>query len=114
MDTIQQPMLFDDDRPRVHKSDPVTSHMAADKSQKTVKSVRARVLDILNECGSLAAFEVCEVYARRAQVGGWPHVTHEAPRKRMSDLKKDGLLVETGQTRINREGSPEVVLAVKL
>lgn len=104
-------MLWDDS-PRVRESDPETSHMAADLSQQSVKSVRERVLDILTQCGPLAAFEVCAVYAKRAEFFGWRKVTHESPRKRLSDLKTDGLVFETGTTRTNGEGSPEVVVAV--
>ncbi|MFF1875904.1 hypothetical protein, partial [Kitasatospora herbaricolor] len=37
---------------------------------------------------------------------------HESPRKRMSDMKRDGILVDTNETRINPEGSPEVVVAL--
>ncbi|WP_434315880.1 hypothetical protein [Leifsonia sp. P73] len=113
-DTLQPeqlplPMFLDGDSPRVHRNDPVTSHLAADKSQRTVNSVRDRVLQLLAEQGPMAAFEVCDEYAERAD---WPHVHHETPRKRMSDMKRDGILVETGETRINGEGSPEAVVAI--
>jgi hypothetical protein len=102
-------MVLDGDSPRVHVNDPVTSHLAADKSQRTVHSVRDRVLQLISEQGPMAAFEVCNEYAERAD---WPKVHHESPRKRMSDMKREGLLVETGETRINGEGSPEVVVAI--
>lgn len=106
------PTLFDDDRPRVHAADPITSHLAADKSQATVHTVRDWVLQLLRDRGPLAAFEVCDLYAEQVRRAGWPKVHHESPRKRMSDMKRDGLLVETGETRVNREGSPEVVVAI--
>lgn len=100
------------DSPRVHRDDPDTSHMAADKSQATVVHVRDRVLQILADHGPLAAFEVCDEYAERVRRAGWARVHHESPRKRMSDMKRDGILVETGETRVNGEGSPEVVVAI--
>lgn len=118
LDTLQPgrhvaPLLLDGDTPRVHKNDPTTSHLAADKSQRTAPSVRDRVLQIIADYGPMAAFEVCDLYAARARRLGWPHVHHESPRKRMSELRKDGLLVDTGERRINRENSPEIVLALK-
>jgi hypothetical protein len=106
------PMIIDGDSPRVHRADPITSHLAADKSQRSAPSVRDRVLQLLADRGPMAAFEVCDAYAERVRRAGWPHVHHESPRKRMSDMKRDGLLVETGETRINAEGSPEVVVAL--
>lgn len=106
------PMLFGDDFPRVHETDPETSHLAADKSQRTVHTVRDRVLQLLADRGPMAAFEVCDEYAERVRRAGWARVHHESPRKRMSDMKRDGLLVETGETRVNGEGSPEVVVAI--
>lgn len=105
-------MLLDGDTPRVHRNDPLTSHLAADKSQRTVGTVREHVRDIIDAFGPLAAFEVCDLYPKIAAANGWPHVHHESPRKRMSDMKRDGLLVETGETRVNAEGSPEVVVAI--
>lgn len=106
------PMLFGDDFPRVHAADPETSHLAADKSQATVHSVRDRVLEILADLGPLAAFEVCDRYSEMVEAQGWPRVHHESPRKRISDMKRDGILVETGEHRVNGEGSPEVVVTI--
>ncbi|MFF1633941.1 hypothetical protein [Leifsonia sp. NPDC058248] len=111
-DTMTPPMILGGDSPRVHRNDPITSHLAADRSQSSVSPVRARVLGILDAHGPLAAFEVCDLYADIAETQGWPRVHHESPRKRMSDMKRDGLLVDTHETRINAEGSPEVVVAV--
>ena len=105
-------MLFDEDTLRVHRNDPVTSHAAADKSQRTVHTVRDRVLQLLAEQGPMAAFEVCDAYARMVKRAGWTRVHHESPRKRMSDMKREGLLVETGDTRVNADGSPEVVVTI--
>ncbi len=104
------PMVLTGDSPRTHRNDPVTSHAAADRSQASVPTVRDRVLQILTDFGPLTASEVCTAYAMRARRLGWAHVHHETPRKRMSDMKRDGLLVETGETRVNAEGSPEVVV----
>lgn len=106
------PMIIDGDSPRVHRDDPITSHLAADKSQATAPTVRDRVLQLIADRGPLAAFEVCDAYAERVRRAGWPHVHHESPRKRISDMKHEGLLVETGETRVNGEGSPEVVVAL--
>jgi hypothetical protein len=105
-------MILDGDSPRVRRDDPLTSHLAADKSQRYLATVRQRVLAIIAMMGPLAAFEVCDIYARDAEVLGWPRVHHESPRKRMSDMKRDGILVDTDKTRVNAEGSPETVVAV--
>ncbi|MFF9565774.1 hypothetical protein ACF1AJ_20665 [Leifsonia sp. NPDC014704] len=106
------PIFLDGDSARVHRDDPSTSHLAADKSQRTVHTVRERVLQLLADRGPMAAFEVCDAYAERVRRAGWERVHHESPRKRMSDMKRDGLLVDTGETRLNPEGSPEVVVAL--
>ena len=90
----------------------MTSRLAAEKSQRTAPTVRDRVLQLITEIGPLAAFEVCELYAMRARRLGWPRVHHESPRKRISDMKRDGILVETGATRVNTEGSHEVVVTI--
>jgi hypothetical protein len=116
-DTLQPeqltlPMILDGDSPRAHRHDPITSHLAGDKSQVTVHSVRDHVLDIIRDCGPLAAFEVCDIYAAMSRNHGWPKVHRESPRKRMSDMKRDGILVDTDETRTNAEGSPEIVVAV--
>lgn len=98
--------------PQAHQGDPVTSRLAAEKSQRTAPTVRDRVLQLLADRGPMAAFEVCDAYADRVRRAGWPRVHHESPRKRISDMKKEGLLVETGGLRINAEGSPEVVVTI--
>lgn len=107
-----QPMIFDGDSPRVHRNDPVTAHAAADKSQRTVHSVRDRVLQLLADRGPMAAFEVCDAYAEQTRRADWPKVHHESPRKRVSELRKEGYLIDSGERRTNREGSPEVVVAI--
>lgn len=116
-DTLQPgrhvaPLFLDGDTPRVHRNDPVTSHLAADKSQTHMLSVRERVLQLLADRGPMAAFELCEAYASQGKRCGWPPVHHESPRKRMSDMKRDGILVDTGDLRVNREGSFEAVVAI--
>jgi hypothetical protein len=116
-DTLQPeqltpPMILDGDSPRVHRHDPITSHLAADKSQKHMLSVRERVLQLLADRGPMAAFELCDAYASQGKRCGWPHVHHESPRKRMSDMKRDGILFDTGDLRMNREGSWEAVVAI--
>lgn len=106
------PMILDGDSPRVHRGDPVTSHMAADKSQRTVQIVRDHVLELIRERGPMAAFEVCDAYAKETRRAGWQRVRHETPRKRVSDLHKEGYLVATGEYRKNRHGSREMVVAI--
>lgn len=105
-------MILDGDTPRVHRHDPLSSHLAADKSQKRLLSVRERVLQLLADRGPMAAFELCEAYASQGKRDGWPRVHHESPRKRMSDMKRDGILIDTGQLRMNAEGSWESVIAI--
>jgi hypothetical protein len=101
-----------EDSPRARRSDPMTSHMAADKSASGLSEMKQRILDLFSQLGGMTDSELNKVYLANAEIRGWAPVRHDTPRKRRSDLSSAGLLVSTGETRVNGFGSPEQVWQV--
>lgn len=98
---LQEPTLFDefppqilpDDSPRVRRADPITSHLAADRSQHSIPAVKDAVLSLLHEEGALPGSELNRLYQLRAERRGWPLPLHfDSPRKRAGELAVDGLV----------------------
>lgn len=84
--------LLTGDGPRARRSDPLQSHVAADKSQETITAVKAAVLLLVRQKGALDGAELNELYAARRDRNGWPMVHWDSPRKRAGDLHRDGQL----------------------
>lgn len=78
-------------------SDPDTSHAAARTAERIV--LTAAVLDVVHRCGPST---VCEV-AHALGINAW------RTSKRMSDLKNDGLVVDTGTRRRGDSGRHQIV-----
>lgn len=95
------PPLFDEDvftgsGPRAGKDDPIQSHMAADRSQKTLRIVKVRVLHLLAyRSRSLNGNDLNELYRDTAKANGWERVHFDSPRKRAGELARDGYLTAT-------------------
>lgn len=83
------------DNPRARRGDPVTSHMAGDRSQSSVTAVKRELLVILRRRGSLTGSEANTLYreAANASDGHLPVVAWDSPRKRLGELARDGLVV---------------------
>ena len=83
------------DNPRARKSDPLTSHMAGDRSSVNVKAVKKELLVIIGRRGSLTGSEANTLYREAAlrSEGGLPVVAWDSPRKRLGELAADKLLV---------------------
>lgn len=91
---VEVPSLYlTDDRPRVRKADPTTSHVAADGSNRA-KSKQA-VLTKLRVHKHLAAYEL------EALLPEW---SPSRIRTALKELEADGLVVRTDRTRPTRFG----------
>lgn len=95
------PTLFDlgvgFDDPRTRRSDPSTSHEAADSNN--VPDSRAQVLAILRMCGPLADHEMVDQYdLLAARIG--VHYTPSRLRSARAELVRDGLVEYTGIDRL--------------
>lgn len=104
--------VFADDSPRARRSDPITSHIAADRTAADMSEMKQRILSLFYRLGPMTDSELNAAYIDQAQVHGWKTVRPDTPRKRRSDLARDGWLQATGETRVNAFGSPEQVWEV--
>ena len=109
----QPPMIFPDDSPRVRLSDPITSHMAADSSVKTLSTVRLNVLRLVRERGPLVGSELNAGYAESASLGRFERVGWDSPRKRAGELAGMGLLARREPRRgLNADLETEYELTI--
>lgn len=82
---------FGDDTPRTRKSDPVTSHAAADSNKNPTQS-RALVLAVLTEKGPLADHELVEHLS-------YAYMTPQRIRTARHELVERGDVENAGYTR---------------
>lgn len=107
------PRLWDDDVPRTRRSDPLTSHLAGDKSQPTIAGTKLAVLFLVSQEGSLVGTEINDLFRANYKKRGWKRVSYDSPRKRAGEMVEDGLLTVFA-THIGLNGSPEREFAVSL
>ena len=107
-ETISPPMIFGDE-PRVRRSDPITSHLAADSTSGSLPYMQSLVLGIFKILGNATDEELGTYYAIQWSSQGWPQAHPDSPRKRRSELTARGLLVDSGERRTNTFGSAETV-----
>lgn len=88
-------IILNGDSPRVRKSDPLTSHVAADSSNRA-DSKRA-VLTALRVHKHLAAFELEQVL---------PDWSPSRIRTALTELAEEGLVVRSDRTRLTRYNKP--------
>lgn len=96
------PQIRPDDSPRAQLSDPIQSHMAADRSQRTVKGASRGVLQLVYLDGEVTGSRINETYGIDYTAMGWPRVAADTPRKRASDLCNNGFLEATGTQKAIR------------
>jgi hypothetical protein len=84
--------MFPGESPRTRESDPLTSHLAGDRSQTTVVEVRAAVLYMLDLVEWATGSGLNELYRTLAKPHGWPEVHIDSPRKRAGELAREGYL----------------------
>ncbi|WP_120338094.1 hypothetical protein [Cryobacterium soli] len=96
------PQIRPDDTPRARLSDPVQSHMAADRSQRTIKGASKAVLVLVYLQDCLSGSQINAEYAHSREHFRFPQVAADTPRKRASDLCNDGFLEATGTQKAIR------------
>jgi hypothetical protein len=95
-----------------HRDDPQSSKAAAANLNLTKNArVKAALLDLLRE-QSGAPFEVQALYGLLRDVKGWPAVQPHSVNRRLSELKKAGHVVGTGQLVRTPDGATAERLAL--
>lgn len=105
------PTILFDDSPRTRKTDPVTSHAAADQSQRMMHDTKVHVLLVLSVHHELSGSDLNDMYRLATARHGWKKVAWDSPRKRAGELVKDGYLNIVG-TREGTNGTLESVYAL--
>lgn len=113
---VDTPMFDVDDLctgsgPRVGRDAPIQSHMAADRSQRTMHATKRAVLELVLQKGELAGSELNALYLLRASRHGWGKVAPDTPRKRAGELAQDGFLSIRTQTSAGNH-LPEAVYSI--
>jgi hypothetical protein len=90
--TLPPPLFVDDDTPRARRSDPVTSHIAADATQAGLKEAKLRVLQLVREHEPIAGSQLNDLYRLTASRMDWKPLSFDSPRKRAGELSADGYL----------------------
>lgn len=85
-------MIAYDDSPRTRELDPLTSHLAGDRSQTTVHDVREAVEHLFTHVDAATGSALNELYRAMREQHGWPEVHFDSPRKRAGELAADGVL----------------------
>ena len=103
--------LFSGSGPRVGRDAPIQSHMAADRSQRTMHATKRAVLELVLQEGELAGSELNHLYLVRASHHGWGKVAPDTPRKRAGELAQVGFLSIRTQTSAGNH-LPEAVYSI--
>lgn len=92
-------------------TDPETSQIAGVKVAKSLSKVQKIVLSFVKAAGSMGMTdsEIDDYYDAYQVRMNWPKVRHETPRRRRSELRKAGLVEDSGVRRFNQYGGLEVV-----
>ena len=88
-------IVMADDTARTRRTDPLSSHVAADRSQRTIAEVKAAVIALIRQEGELSGAELNDLYSLRAARNGWDECAWDSPRKRAGELARDGDLAVT-------------------
>lgn len=92
-----------DQLPRARTTDPATSHAAAAALSDKHTIMRTLLLVFHGHPAGLTAEQACTLAGYGPEHGGW---------KRVSDLKRAGLLFPTGDTMTGQQGRAQQVLAI--
>lgn len=97
-----KPMIWGEDSPRARTTDPITSQVAADRSQVTLTPLRKAVLALMFVQGNaMKGSDINWAYAKHQpahEERGWPRCHWDSPRKRAGELAADGFLVIVGRS----------------
>ncbi|ROS28878.1 hypothetical protein EDF22_0609 [Rathayibacter sp. PhB127] len=93
-----------------HTHDPDTSHDAARRlDRETTNRVKSAVLWLLLD-GPATVTELRDAYFEMRASMHWPDVDEHTVDKRVTDLKNDGRVVDTGERRLTKRNRPSAVL----
>jgi hypothetical protein len=106
------PILYMQDRPRVHRNDPLTSHLAGDVSQLGLTKTKARVLELVTIHQPVTGTELNDLYRLTAARLNWPTVAWDSPRKRAGEMAADGVLEIVG-AQVGVNGQMEAAYKVR-
>ena len=97
---------------RAHRGDPTPSHLAADAvNESATARLKVALEDLLRE-QSAAPFEVQQLYGLIRDVRGWPAVQPHSVNRRLSEMKRDGIIAGTGELIQSPDGRPAERLAL--
>ena len=100
-------IVMDDDSARTRKSDPPTSHIAGDVSQRGLHEAKRRVLDLVSMHAPVTGSELNDLYRLSAERLNWRRLAWDSPRKRSSELARDGFLEVVGVQTAAGNNLPE-------
>lgn len=106
--TTEMLPIWEDDTARARKTDPRSSHAAADQSARTRTAVQDAVVWMLGHYGPLTGVDLNHHYRWRARGMGWPVVAFDSPRKRAGELARDGVIVITNVAETAKRGTPAI------
>lgn len=86
-------LVADTGGPRARLTDPLSSHVAADRSSRSRRPVADAVLWLIDQYGPMNGAALCDRYMSMRRVQQWPVVAYESPRKRAGELVESGELV---------------------
>ena len=96
-------MTTDFTREHAHTDDIDTSHIAASRAESMAERHREMVLDCLEDHGPLASEEIA------VRIG----LSSLQVMKRISDLRNDGVVIDSGERKPTRAGRPAAVWKIK-
>lgn len=118
MTDLMPPPMFDlpqivteGDTARARRSDPITSHIAADVSKRSMRQTKVAVLEIVLQEGEIVGSELNELYRLRSSRHGWGRIAFDTPRKRAGELADDGYL-EVVRYELGGNNLPESVYSI--
>ena len=95
------------DTARTRKTDPHTSHLAGDVSAHGLRYAKTRVLELVSVHAPVTGSELNDLYRLTADRVGWRRLAWDSPRKRASELARDGFLEVVGVQTAAGNNLPE-------
>lgn len=92
------PTIVHEDAPRARRTDPVTSQIAADVSQRQMHDTKGHVLLVVSKGNpeGMTGSEINDLYVFTSARRDWAKVGWDSPRKRAGELVSDGYLEIVG------------------
>ena len=90
-------IVMEADSPRTRRTDTLSSHRAADRSQKNLHATKHAVLTLILQEGYLSGEELNDLYSIRTPGPDWPKAKFDTPRKRAGELCSAGYLMNVAE-----------------